>query len=89
MTTGVRSHRESALLNTGNLCFGRQRHHHIHGRRRYDNRQSQLHVQLQLDVKSMAYGPKVDDRLTVYGPGVTLDLAYGLTNIESAVKAEA
>ena len=37
----------------------------------------------------MAYGPKVDDRLTTYGPGVTLDLAYGLTNVESAVKAEA
>ncbi len=37
----------------------------------------------------MAYGPKVDDRLTAYGPGFTLGLAYGLTNIESAVKADA
>ncbi len=37
----------------------------------------------------MAYGPKVDDSLTAYGPGVTLNLAYGLTRAESAVKAEA
>ena len=37
----------------------------------------------------MAYGPKVNDRLTAYGPGVTLDLAYGLTITESAVRAEA
>ncbi len=40
-------------------------------------------------MKEMAYGPKVDERLTAYGPEVTLDLAYGLTKIESAVKAEA
>ena len=39
-------------------------------------------------VKSMAYSPKVDDGLVVYGPGVTLDLAYGLTSRESAMKAE-
>ncbi len=37
----------------------------------------------------MAYGPEDDARLTAYGPGVMLGLAYGLTNIESAVKAEA
>ena len=37
----------------------------------------------------MAYGPKVDDRLTACGPEVTLDTAYGLTITESAVKAEA
>ena len=32
--------------------------------------ESQLHVQLPLDVKWMTYGPSIDDRLTVYGPGV-------------------
>ena len=37
----------------------------------------------------MAYGPKVDDRLTAYGPVVTLDLVYDLTRIESALKAQA
>ena len=45
-----------------------------------------------VNVKSTAYGPKhakVDDRLTAYGPEVMLDLAYGLTRTESAVKAEA
>ncbi len=89
MTTRVRSHRKTALLDTGNLCLGRQRHRHVHGRRRHDNRQSQLHIWLQLNVKAMAYGPKVDNRLTAYGPEVTLDLAYGLTNTESAVKAQA
>ncbi len=87
--TRDRSHRETALLNTGNLCPGRQRHHHVHGRCGHDNRQSQLHVQLQLQVKSMAYGSKVDNRLTAYDPGVALDLAYGLTRTESAVKSEA
>ncbi len=37
----------------------------------------------------MAYGPTVDDRLVAYGPGVTLDVAYGLTSRETAVKAVA
>ncbi len=37
----------------------------------------------------MAYGSKVDNRLTAYDPGVALDLAYGLTRTESAVKSEA
>ncbi len=37
----------------------------------------------------MAYGPTVDDRLVAYGPEVTLDVAYGLTSRESAVKAVA
>ena len=38
-----------------------------------------------VNVKKMAYGP----RLTAYGPEVKLDTAYGLTNIQSAMKAEA
>ncbi len=38
MTTGIRSHRETAFLETGDLCFGRQRHHHVNGRRRHDDR---------------------------------------------------
>ncbi len=42
MTTRDRSHREMALLETGNLCLGRQRHHHVHVRRRHDNNR-QLH----------------------------------------------
>ena len=36
------------------------------------------------EVKSMAQGPKVNDRLVAYGPGVMLDTVYGLTS-----KAEA
>ncbi len=36
MTTRVQSHRDTALLNTGNIC-GRQRHHHVNGRRRHDD----------------------------------------------------
>ncbi len=69
MTTRDQSHRETALLSTSNLCLGRQRHHHIHGRCRHDDRQ------LQYNVKSMAYGPIVNDRLAAYGPEVTLDVA--------------
>ena len=40
-------------------------------------------------MKAMAYGPKFGDKLTAYDLKVTLDLAYGLTRTESAVKAEA
>ena len=89
MTTRDRSHRETALLNASNLCLGRQRHHHVHvhGRRGHDNNHSYTYK-----VKSMAYGPRVNNRLMAYGPEVTLDLAYSLTRIKpikSAVKAEA
>ncbi len=37
----------------------------------------------------MAYGRKVDYRLTAYGPEDKLDLAYGLPNTENAAKAVA
>ena len=45
-TTKDRSHREMALLSTHDLCLGRQRHHHLHGRRRHDDRHLQLHTRL-------------------------------------------
>ena len=80
MTTRVRSHRETALLETGNLCLGRQRHHHVHvGRRHDDNSYIDTH-----EVTPMAYGPRDGWLMALKLP---LDLAKGLTNIESAVKA--
>ncbi len=46
MTTKDRSHREMALLSTYDLSLGRQRHHHVHGRRRHDDRHLQLHMRV-------------------------------------------
>ncbi len=46
MTTRDQSHRETALLSTHNLCLRRQRHHHVHGRHRHDDRHLQLHIRL-------------------------------------------
>ncbi len=68
MTTRVRSHRETALhvLSTHDLCLGRQRHHHVHGRRRYDDRHLQVHTRL----STMAYGPEITDIQLAYGPKV-------------------
>ena len=44
--TRDQSHRETALLSTNDLCLGRQRHHHLHGRCRHDDRHLQLHTRL-------------------------------------------
>ncbi len=41
-----RSHWETTLLSTPDLCLGRQRHHHVHGRGRHDNRHLQLQTRL-------------------------------------------
>ncbi len=37
----------------------------------------------------MAYGPTVNDRVMAYVPEVMLDVVYGLTSRESALKTEA
>ena len=71
MTTRDYSHRETALLSTHDLCLGRQRHHHVHGRRRHDDRHLQLHTRL----STMAYGPEITNRQLAYGAKVTLEMA--------------
>ncbi len=58
------SQRETALLSTHDLCLGRQRHHHVHGRRRHDDRHLQLHIRL----STMPYGPEITSRKKAYGP---------------------
>ncbi len=71
MTKIDRSHRETALLSTHDLCPGRQRHHHVHSRRRHDDRLLQLHTRL----STMAYGPEITNGQSAYGPIVTTEMA--------------
>ena len=68
MTTRDRSHRETVLLSTHDLCLGRQRHHHVHRHRRH--RHDDRRLQLRTRLSKMSYGPEITSSQLAYGPKV-------------------